>query len=206
MIPSMRGTDVYDSGFLVREQCSRETAYAELSVDRSSNAILLDTGIHGCFDRRELYFLPYPNVGWLAPGKPRPIDDDLADMQPAKREVRDPESPDGKRTYVELPPAERLEIRYRTPRAQSAGLAAGYVPPPALAGIPEAFHRHVKVPAAAFAYSSVAAIMSRLISEELRDWIGIMNKAQLKTKERDTFQRPAQPPPPRPGSVGKYHY
>lgn len=166
LIPPIRSERVYQTLFLEREGCAPPHALPEMNIEGAGNVFLLDARLQSYWEDRQLFFLPYPNAGWLAPGKPRPLSQPAEVAGRQQRQV-------GPRRVVELPAAEKLQLYFRTREAKFFVDATRItdIPRPAVGDLPEAFRPQIKAPAAAFLYSSMAYIGSQLISGELRETI-----------------------------------
>lgn len=181
VIASIRTPGGFDALYLPREQCERSQVTGDLHVDHARNAFYLHRDLHGYFDDRRLYFVPYPNAGWLAPDVPRPLDDELKDLL-----LETP--PDGSKLV--LPPAVQLEVYYRDEDAKASGEGLRPIPLPAVGNIPEVFRENVMVPAASFEYSFESHVWSQLLTDECRDWITEEIRSRITTLEED----PGRPP------------
>lgn len=171
VIPLQRSDTIYKALFLRREQCKPGDSLRGMTIDGPGNTFLLDMRLSLFWINRELFFMPYPNAGWVAPGKARPMNERMREAPIVMRTSGPGPWPYvGVSTYLEMPPAVHLELRCRTQSAYDHAHddTSIPVPRPALGNLPEALGRHIRVPAAAFLYASMAQLGSQLISDELR--------------------------------------
>lgn len=158
VVASTRELGVYDL-FLVREGWKKRELTDRLEVDGVGNVFLLDRWLHEQFVDRELFFWPYPTIGWKAPGQPRPMDEMMEEPAPVREDT----------SGFRLPPAEHVELCWRSQRAGPIARNSRFpcIPLPATAGIDERLAGRIKVPAAAFMYSSVTRLGQEMVSTEL---------------------------------------